>query len=86
MPDAVLAAVSRIERMRSSGRKGLPRTMPRAASWPARSGSSESGGSVWTMPSISSKKEKSLAWTVLKSASAQLTKRCSGGSAAAESG
>ncbi|OSY48855.1 hypothetical protein BG846_05585 [Streptomyces fradiae ATCC 10745 = DSM 40063] len=54
MPDAVLAAVSRIERMRSSGRNGLPGTMPIAASSPARSGSSAAGGSCWARVSISS--------------------------------
>ena len=52
-------------RIRSSGANGWPWTIPIAASWPARSGSSASGGSSWTIVLTSSKKLKSLAWMPL---------------------
>ena len=65
MPAPICAALVEDARIRSSGANGCPLTMPIAASWPARSGSSASAGSSWTSSSISSKKEKSLACTVL---------------------
>ena len=60
MPAPIRAASSRIERIRSSGANGLPATIPIAASWPARSGSSASAGSSATIEATSSKNEKSL--------------------------
>ncbi len=55
----------RIFFIRASGLKGLPFTMPIAASWPSSSGLEEVAGSICTNSLIISKYEKSFGGMVL---------------------
>ena len=86
MPAPTPAAVSRMRRIRSSGSKGWPWTIPSAAIFPVRSGSSAPAGSSWMIVSISSKKPMSLEWVPLNDTPAKFRNSISGGASAAASG
>jgi hypothetical protein len=82
VPPRLLGTIAsvRIFFIRSSGSKGLPLTMPMAASEPISSGSSDVAGSSCTMSLRYSKKDESVGGTVLKATPLPSWKTVAGGS------